>query len=61
MFHIRFYGFLAHTNKNEALKTIRADLHIDPPEPAEPESTIERMQRLTGHDIYFTRGRLRYP
>jgi len=52
---IRFYGFLAHTNKKAALETIRASLGTQPPpEPAEDEpqeTSAERILRLTGLDI----------
>jgi len=48
---IRFYGFLAHTNKKYALNIIRASLQVDPPERPEKEPPIEKILRLTGHDI----------
>ena len=50
---IRFYGFLSHTNKKQALQTIRASLGTSPPpEPTEDEETApEKILRLTGLDI----------
>ena len=52
---IRCYGFLANTNKKEALITIRTSLGMQPPpEPPEDESketSAERILRLTGLDI----------
>ena len=51
---IRFFGFLANTNKKWALKTIRQSLGTPPSEPAkdEPrESPAEKILRLTGLDI----------
>lgn len=52
---IRCYGFLANTNKKEALETIRTSLGMKPP-PAPPEdepkeTTAEKILRLTGLDI----------
>ena len=48
---IRFYGFLSHTNKRQALHTIRRALDVEPP-PAPPEETIaEKIKRLTGIDV----------
>lgn len=52
---IRSFGFLANTNKKEALKTIRKSLGMqpppEPPEDEEPETAAERIKRLTGLDI----------
>jgi len=52
---IRFFGFLANTNKKQALKTIRKSIGQEPPpEPAEDEpkeSTAEKILRLTGLDV----------
>jgi len=52
---IRAYGFLANTNKKQALKIIRTSLGMQPPpEPAEDEPTetsAEKILRLTGLDI----------
>jgi len=52
---IRFFGFLSHTNKKEALATIRTSLGMQPPpEPPEdePEETsAEKILRLTGLDV----------
>jgi hypothetical protein len=52
---IRFYGFLSHPNKKQALATIRKSLNQPPPaEPSEdePEETsAEKILRLTGLDI----------
>lgn len=52
---IRCFGFLANTNKKEALQTIRASLGMQPPpeptEDAPKETTAEKILRLTGLDI----------
>ena len=51
---IRAYGFLANTNKKEALAVIRASLGTAPTEsePEEEEETAaEKILRLTGLDI----------
>jgi len=52
---IRFYGFLSHTNKKQALSLIRKSLNQAPP--AAPtddelkETAAEKILRLTGLDI----------
>ncbi len=52
---IRYFGFLSHTNKKEALAAIRKSLGMQPPPNAdedEPEETsAEKILRLTGLDI----------
>jgi len=51
---IRFFGFLANTNKKQALITIRTSLGTEPPpEPDnEPsETSAEKILRLTGLDV----------
>jgi len=52
---IRCFGFLANTNKKQALITIRSSLGMPPPpEPPEDEpkeTTAEKILRLTGLDI----------
>ena len=48
---IRFYGFLAHTNKKLALPIIRQSLEVHPPPPLSEESLAEKMLRITGIDI----------
>jgi hypothetical protein len=48
---IRFYGFLSHTNKKAALKTIRTALHVEPPPAPPEETTAEKIERITGIDI----------
>jgi len=52
---IRSYGFLSNSVKKEALKTIRTSLGMQPPpelpDEKEPETTAERIKRLTGLDI----------
>jgi len=55
-FHkIRFFGFLAHTNRKEALKTIRHSIgQPPPPQPdaeAPKETGAQKILRLTGLDI----------
>ena len=52
---IRFFGFLANTNKKQALKTIRTSLGMQPPpEPPDDEpkeTSAEKILRLTGLDV----------
>lgn len=48
---IRFYGFLAHTNKREALHKIRAALEAEPPPPPAAEPPQEKIERITGLDV----------
>jgi hypothetical protein len=48
---IRFYGFLSHGNRKQALETIRTSLKVDAPPPRQRETIAERMERLTGKDI----------
>ncbi len=52
---IRAYGFLANTNKKEALAAIRKSLGMQPPHQANEdkpaESAAEKILRLTGLDI----------
>ena len=48
---IRFYGFLSHTNKKAALKTIRTALHAEPPPAPPEETTAEKINRITGIDV----------
>ena len=52
---IRFYGFLSHTNKKQALALIRKSLNQQPPAaPTEDElkeTAAEKILRLTGLDI----------
>ena len=48
---IRFYGFLAHTNKKTALVLIRKSLGVNPPLPSLDEPPVEKILRLTGKDI----------
>jgi hypothetical protein len=51
---IRFYGFLSHTNKKQALALIRTELNQPHPEPTEEEAEetpTEKILRLTGLDI----------
>jgi len=52
---IRFYGFLSHTNKKQALALIRKSLNQPPPaKPTEDElkeSATDKILRLTGLDV----------
>jgi len=52
---IRYFGFLSHTNKKQALKIIRKALAVEPseepPEDDPKETTAEKILRLTGLDI----------
>jgi hypothetical protein len=50
-FHkIRFFGWMAHHAKAEHLEKIRAALGAEPPPPPEPQTSDERILRLTGVD-----------
>ncbi len=49
---IRYFGFLSHRNKKQALKLIRKLIGPDAKTPQKIEETaLEMMQRLTGHDL----------
>jgi putative transposase/transposase-like zinc-binding protein len=48
---IRHFGFLANRSKAHALARCRELLGVEAPEPSEPQSTAERILRLTGTDI----------
>jgi len=48
---IRFYGFLAHTNKKEALETIRTALNVEPPSAPPEETPAEKIERITGINV----------
>lgn len=48
---IRFYGFLANTNKKAALQTIRNALAVIKPPAVSPETGAERIKRITGIDV----------
>ena len=49
---IRYFGFLAHTNKKQAVALIRRLLHLETDLPEKTKETIpEMMLRLTGTDI----------
>lgn len=48
---VRHFGWLASRNKKATLAAIRATLGVEPPSPRTPESTAERIMRLTGMDV----------
>ncbi len=49
---IRYFGFLSHRNKKQALKLIRGLIGPDAKIPHKiEETTLEMMRRLTGHDL----------
>ena len=49
---IRYFGFLSHRNKKQAIKLIRKLIDPDANTPQKIEETVlEMMQRLTGHDL----------
>jgi len=51
---IRYFGFLSHRNKKQALRLIRNLIDPDAKIPQKIEETIlEMMRRLTGHDLLY--------
>jgi len=48
---IRYFGFLAHTNKKQAVALIRGLLEVDTNVEKTKETIQEMMLRLTGTDI----------
>lgn len=49
---IRYFGFLSHRNKKQAIKLIRKLIDPDAKIPQKIEETVlEMMQRLTGQDL----------